>query len=79
VSFLQLELTALSALTFFIIKFLLVRLLLNRGVSACEFSDSHLLDALSAIFASFLTQIECFLNQEIVLVFTVVFSGYCFN
>lgn len=66
--FLQLELAALSALTFFIVEFLLVGLLLDGGVTACEFSDRHLLDALGA---QFLIQIERLLNQEIVLVLTV--------
>ena len=70
--FFQLELTALLALTFFIVKFLLVGLLLNGGVSACEFSDRHLLDALGA---QLLIQIERLLNQEIVLVFPVRGTG----
>jgi hypothetical protein len=50
VCFLQLELAALPTLTFFIVKFLLVGLLLDGGVTACEFSDRHLLDALGAQF-----------------------------
>ena len=74
--FFQLELTALLALTFFIVKFLLVGLLLNGGVSACEFSDRHLLDALGA---QLLIQIERLLNQEIVLVFPVRGTGNWLN